>query len=176
MVVVSTITMTHAIAASNENRNFGFELHPSRVICSSYPGHNESVARAARQSSEVRQGLFFARLEKSRLGPRNRYIDERLGGDNRPTFQNSLVRGDPDLARGSEVFYYSSAGFLTVWQVSPARNNGLTSSGGRLELIWTEHRASRSQPGLKRHTCSGDRNSSNPALERPMVNSTKPGQ
>src|SRR5258707_7851586 len=42
------------------------------------------------------------------------------GGDNRPTLRNSLVSGDPDLARGSEEFYYSSAGFLTVWRGQPS--------------------------------------------------------
>ena len=45
---------------------------------------------------------------------------ECIGGDNRPTLRNSLVSGDPDLARGSEVFYYSSAGFLTVWRGQPS--------------------------------------------------------
>ena len=44
----------------------------------------------------------------------------RDGGDNRPTLRDSLVSGDPDLARGSEVFYYSSAGFLTVWRGQPS--------------------------------------------------------
>jgi hypothetical protein len=78
--------------------------------------------------------------------------------------QNWLLAETPDLARGSEVFYYSSAGFLTVWQGQPSRNNGLISSGGRLELIWTEHRASRSRAKRKSHPCSGDRNSSNREL------------
>jgi len=43
-----------------------------------------------------------------------------VGGDKRPTLQNSLVAGDPDLARSSEVFYYSSPEFLTVWQGQPS--------------------------------------------------------
>jgi len=51
---------------------------------------------------------------------RTERLDERLGGDNRPTLRDSLVSGDPDLARGSEVFYYSSAGFLTVWRGQPS--------------------------------------------------------
>jgi hypothetical protein len=91
-------------------------------------------------------------------------IEERFGGDKRPTMQNWLLAETPDLARSSEVFYYSSAEFLTVWQGQPSRNNGLISSGGRLELIWTEHRASRSRAKRKSHTCSGDRNSSNREL------------
>src|ERR1035437_375574 len=47
-------------------------------------------------------------------------VGERIGGDNRPTLRNSLVSRGPDLARGSEVFYYSSAGFLTVWRGQPS--------------------------------------------------------
>ena len=58
-----------------------------------------------------------------------------LGGDNRPTLQNSLVSEDPDLARGSEVFYYSSAGFLTVLVDQPSSQQWTHKYGGRLELI-----------------------------------------
>jgi hypothetical protein len=47
-------------------------------------------------------------------------VNKCIGGDKRPTLRNSLVSGDPDLARGSEVFYYSSAGFLTVWRGQPS--------------------------------------------------------
>src|ERR1700758_4405645 len=61
-------------------------------------------------------------------------------------------------------FIILQLGFLPFGKVSPARNNGLISSSGRLELIWTEHRASRSRAGPKSHTCSGDRNSSNREL------------
>jgi hypothetical protein len=71
----------------------------------------------------------------------------------------------PLIWRGVQrCFIILQLGFLPFGKVSPARNNGLISSGGRLELIWTEHRASRSRAGRKSHTCSGDRNSSNREL------------
>jgi hypothetical protein len=58
-----------------------------------------------------------------------RRVNECIGGDKRPTLRNSLVSGGPDLARGSEVFYYSSAGFLTV---------------RRGQLSWVSYRSARS--------------------------------
>lgn len=71
----------------------------------------------------------------------------------------------PLIWRGVQrCFTILQLGFLPFGKVSPARNSGLISSGGRLELIWTEHRASRSRAGRKSHTCSGDRNSSNRKL------------
>ena len=67
--------------------------------------------------------------------------------------------------RGAQrCFIIFQLGFLPFGKVRPAHNNGLTGSGGRLELIWTERRGSRSQCGLKSHICSGDRNSSNREL------------
>ena len=47
-------------------------------------------------------------------------LRERFGGDKRPILRMSLVSEDPDLARGSDVFYYFSAGFLTVWLCQPS--------------------------------------------------------
>lgn len=41
-------------------------------------------------------------------------------GNSWPTLRNSLVSWDADLARGSEVFYYFSAGFLPVWRGQPS--------------------------------------------------------
>ena len=59
-------------------------------------------------------------LAGNRIVELSSLLVECIGGDNRPTLRDSLVSGDPDLARGSEVFYYSSAGFLTVWRGQPS--------------------------------------------------------
>ena len=62
-------------------------------------------------------------------------VGECIAGDKRRALQNRLPAENRDLALKSEVFYYSSAGFLTFWRYQPARNNGLTSSDGILELV-----------------------------------------
>jgi len=91
-------------------------------------------------------------------------FDERFGGDKRPIFRTSLVSGNPDLTRGSDVFYYFSAGLLPFDEGSPARNGELALSAADWKVISTERRASRSQPKRKSHTPGGDRNWSNREL------------
>ena len=61
-------------------------------------------------------------------------VAECVGGDNQLTLRNySLSSGDPDL--DSEVFYYSSVRLVAVGEGQPARNNRLTKSDVRLEII-----------------------------------------
>jgi len=88
-------------AEANSRYNFFqmqlFDRLKSRADCTATPGDR---TRDSSRDTDFRVVIGF---------------DECLGGDKRPTLRNSLVSGDPDLARGSEVFYYSSAGFLTVW-------------------------------------------------------------
>jgi hypothetical protein len=55
-------------------------------------------------------------------------------------------------------FIILQLGFLPFGEVSPARNSGLTGSGARPEILWTELRPSRSHPGPQSHTSRGNRN------------------
>ena len=92
------------------------------------------------------------------------FLNGCIGGDKRPIFRTSLVSGNPDLTRGSDVFYYFSAGFLPFDEGSPARNGELALSAADWKVILTERRASRSQQKRKSHTPGGDRNWSNREL------------
>ena len=68
-----------------------------------------------RMQANARETFFPGHWNRRTLaGFRDSAVDERIGEDKRPIFRTSLVIGNPDLARGSDVFYYFSAGFLTV--------------------------------------------------------------
>ncbi len=77
---------------------------------------SKPVSQAFADHDTDREGFLHPRafFVTNPFGSTKLKLDERFGGDNRPTIQNWLLAESPDLARSSEVFYYSSAGFLTV--------------------------------------------------------------